>query len=61
MADKDFINEVISAKKAKCSNAPKEIKVLVKWMIDRLPLSNPYGRYAKVVENIFVWIIRKYV
>lgn len=59
MADKDFINEVISAKKAKCSNAPKEIKVLVKWMIDRLPLSNPYGRYAKVVENIFAGYITR--
>ncbi len=49
--DNDFIAKVLAAGQENCGNAPRGVKHLVSWMIEKLPLKNPHSKYGVVLQN----------
>ena len=48
-----ILKDIIDVIQTERTKASKEVKALIKWMIERLPLNNPKGDYAKVVSDLF--------
>lgn len=48
-----ILKDIIDVIQTERTKASKEVKALIKWMIEKLPLNNPKGDYAKVVNDLF--------